>query len=181
MGAALTYARRYALFTLVGIAGEDDFDAPGSLHARTPAMNSGAMELDCRNDRSHPGNGRIARAVKTASSAVLPAEQSATLRDRLVRRLPAWNRRTARPPGPERRPPLQEHAHSSRCKDGGNRICAEAICFLPSRWRKTVGAAPDPPSTADAGSDRPVAADMPWSHPLPTGEPLATSGSTDGA
>jgi hypothetical protein len=24
MGAALTYARRYALFTLVGIAGEDD-------------------------------------------------------------------------------------------------------------------------------------------------------------
>src|SRR6266849_489939 len=29
MGAALTYARRYALFTLVGIAGEDDLDAPG--------------------------------------------------------------------------------------------------------------------------------------------------------
>jgi ERF superfamily len=26
MGAALTYARRYALFTLVGIAGEDDLD-----------------------------------------------------------------------------------------------------------------------------------------------------------
>jgi hypothetical protein len=28
MGAALTYARRYALFTLVGIAGDDDLDAP---------------------------------------------------------------------------------------------------------------------------------------------------------
>jgi hypothetical protein len=28
MGAALTYARRYALFTLVGVAGEDDLDAP---------------------------------------------------------------------------------------------------------------------------------------------------------
>ncbi len=28
LGAALTYARRYALFTLVGIAGEDDIDAP---------------------------------------------------------------------------------------------------------------------------------------------------------
>jgi hypothetical protein len=28
LGAALTYARRYALFTLVGIAGEDDQDAP---------------------------------------------------------------------------------------------------------------------------------------------------------
>src|SRR5215212_6013394 len=28
MGAALTYARRYGLFTLVGIAGDDDLDAP---------------------------------------------------------------------------------------------------------------------------------------------------------
>jgi hypothetical protein len=28
LGSALTYARRYALFTLVGIAGEDDLDAP---------------------------------------------------------------------------------------------------------------------------------------------------------
>jgi ERF superfamily len=28
LGAALSYARRYALFTLVGIAGEDDLDAP---------------------------------------------------------------------------------------------------------------------------------------------------------
>ena len=35
MGAALTYARRYALFTLVGIAGEDDLDAP-DLKAPTP-------------------------------------------------------------------------------------------------------------------------------------------------
>ena len=33
MGAALTYARRYALFTLVGIAGEDDLDAPDLGHA----------------------------------------------------------------------------------------------------------------------------------------------------
>ena len=28
MGAALTYARRYALFAMVGIAGEDDLDTP---------------------------------------------------------------------------------------------------------------------------------------------------------
>ena len=31
MGAALTYARRYALFTLVGIAGEDDLEQPEGL------------------------------------------------------------------------------------------------------------------------------------------------------
>src|SRR5882757_8694181 len=31
MGKALTYARRYALFALVGVAGEDDLDAPDLL------------------------------------------------------------------------------------------------------------------------------------------------------
>jgi hypothetical protein len=31
MGAALTCARRNALFALVGIAGEDDVDAPDAL------------------------------------------------------------------------------------------------------------------------------------------------------
>ena len=36
MGAALTYARRYALFTLVGIAGEDDLDAPDLLSSAAP-------------------------------------------------------------------------------------------------------------------------------------------------
>ena len=38
MGAALTYARRYALFALVGIAGEDDLDAPDLLWAVDPAV-----------------------------------------------------------------------------------------------------------------------------------------------
>jgi hypothetical protein len=41
MGAALTYARRYALFTLVGIAGEDDIDAP-DLNAPITTSASGA-------------------------------------------------------------------------------------------------------------------------------------------
>ena len=36
MGSALTYARRYALFALAGIAGEDDLDAP-DLNAPEPA------------------------------------------------------------------------------------------------------------------------------------------------
>src|SRR3981081_3513121 len=42
MGAALTYARRYALFTLVGIAGEDDLDAP-DLGAPTPTTGAGGL------------------------------------------------------------------------------------------------------------------------------------------
>ena len=38
MGAALTYARRYALFTLVGIAGEDDLDAPDVTTPMAPSQ-----------------------------------------------------------------------------------------------------------------------------------------------
>lgn len=37
MGAALTYARRYALFALVGIAGEDDLDAPDAVAGVPPS------------------------------------------------------------------------------------------------------------------------------------------------
>ena len=40
MGAALTYARRYALFALAGIAGEDDLDAP-DLNAPEPLRKRG--------------------------------------------------------------------------------------------------------------------------------------------
>src|SRR5215470_16628218 len=40
MGAALTYARRYALFTLIGIAGEDDLDAPDLIAAIPPTFRS---------------------------------------------------------------------------------------------------------------------------------------------
>src|SRR6202167_4006027 len=54
MGAALTYARRYALFTLVGIAGEDDLDAP-DLGA---APKAGADQPPGPNGR--PSNGHAA-------------------------------------------------------------------------------------------------------------------------
>ena len=51
MGAALTYARRYALFTLVGIAGEDDLDAPDLIGPSQPTP---------RGDRRlSRGNGRL--------------------------------------------------------------------------------------------------------------------------
>src|SRR5262247_808608 len=45
MGAALTYARRYALFTFVGIAGEDDLDAP-DLCAPPPSTGGGETGVD---------------------------------------------------------------------------------------------------------------------------------------
>jgi hypothetical protein len=84
MGAALTYARRYALFTLVGIAGEDDLDAPDI----TACGPGGARELGSRQDRCPPppresGNGRL-RGTKSNTAVVLDASQSAALRDKLL-------------------------------------------------------------------------------------------------
>ena len=60
MGAALTYARRYALFTLVGIAGEDDLDAP-DLDGAGPENRSGKSTPTRNSERLNGGtrlNGR---------------------------------------------------------------------------------------------------------------------------
>ncbi len=54
MGAALTYARRYALFTLVGIAGEDDLDAPD---LQTPSSQTFAPQ-NARSNTNVKLNGR---------------------------------------------------------------------------------------------------------------------------
>jgi hypothetical protein len=81
MGAALTYARRYALFTLVGIAGEDDLDAPDLC---MPAAATGAPTAGLPFP-SHPrGNGKAPRAAKPPSPVILPVHESAVLRDRLL-------------------------------------------------------------------------------------------------
>jgi hypothetical protein len=84
MGAALTYARRYALFTLVGIVGEDDLDAP-DLCTPAPATNSAGAES--QGSRNTSWNGRSSGRGKITPSPLLPAEQSASLRDRLVKEI----------------------------------------------------------------------------------------------
>jgi hypothetical protein len=81
MGAALTYARRYALFTLVGIAGEDDLDAPdlcypGPLSTATPPTRSA-------------GNGRDRAFGKATPPVLLGATLSASLRELLLAEISA--------------------------------------------------------------------------------------------
>ena len=88
MGAALTYARRYALFTLVGIAGEDDLDAPdlGTGPARTTELASPA-------ERRKQANGQTAAEQQqrifpgSAARTVLGVQLSASLRESLVEQL----------------------------------------------------------------------------------------------
>jgi len=92
MGAALTYARRYALFTLVGIAGEDDLDAP-DLQAPTGPTSAVPGKPNDRQGSNGNGwlnGGRAASNGKARLSALpqfLGPEESAQLRDRLLAEL----------------------------------------------------------------------------------------------
>jgi hypothetical protein len=91
MGAALTYARRYALFTLVGIAGEDDLDAPDLIAPTTPPRTE---ESPVRKTRGRanggPANSNQAlsalgrQTTRLNSTRLLDPDASAALRDRLV-------------------------------------------------------------------------------------------------
>jgi hypothetical protein len=83
MGAALTYARRYALFTLVGIAGEDDLDAP-DLSTCTPMTGPGSDPRQDQLSSRHPGNGRQPGATKRKTVERLDPKRSAALRDQLL-------------------------------------------------------------------------------------------------
>jgi hypothetical protein len=90
MGAALTYARRYALFTLVGIAGEDDLDAPdlnGQPVGGTSATAGNGLDAKRHNeigaDRSL-GTFATGRKAWSPPKQALGPEKSAALRDRLL-------------------------------------------------------------------------------------------------
>jgi hypothetical protein len=94
MGAALTYARRYALFTLVGIAGEDDLDAPDLGTVSKAEAEVPRASYQTKSD----GHGRLAKRPprdggNSAASArsVLAADESSILRERLVAELSAIN------------------------------------------------------------------------------------------
>jgi ERF superfamily protein/uncharacterized protein DUF968 len=72
MGAALTYARRYALFALVGIAGEDDVDAPDAIPAPIAAV-SATSKSDAKREKTIPRR-----------APVLDPSSSAALKDRML-------------------------------------------------------------------------------------------------
>ena len=98
MGAALSYARRYALFTLVGVAGEDDLDTP-DLVAPTSAITLSTepkptSKSDGRNRKAPERVTSVAatnRAGSVAAQSELSAVLSASLRDELLREIDALN------------------------------------------------------------------------------------------
>jgi hypothetical protein len=69
MGAALTYARRYALFALVGIAGDDDMDAPDlDTFAQAPDAQAAIAERDGSGAASNGSSGKTPAVVEIAPS-----------------------------------------------------------------------------------------------------------------
>ena len=88
MGAALTYARRYALFTLVGIAGEDDLDSP-DLQGVDPGPKSGpSAKNPGLNGHTQPTRAetfqRQRKGAHGTRAAVLSNDASVMLRDQLL-------------------------------------------------------------------------------------------------
>lgn len=95
MGAALTYARRYALFTLVGIAGEDDLDAPDVASPINRISQPKPPDRGPGRDLNGQGRGEMGRSrqyTNTRSVSVpLGAEESIILRDRLLEEVSGLN------------------------------------------------------------------------------------------
>jgi ERF superfamily len=94
MGAALTYARRYALFTLVGIAGEDDLDAPDLFAPMQPApkAETGKTKGRPNGGRNYSSQARSGpRPQKKERPQTLDYEASAALRDELIAELKDLN------------------------------------------------------------------------------------------
>jgi ERF superfamily protein len=92
MGAALTYARRYALFTLVGIAGEDDLDAPdlgGQPMEGKPGNGLSGKEPNGRGGDQPLSSFSPSRKPWSAPKQALGPEKSAALRDRMLGELGA--------------------------------------------------------------------------------------------
>jgi hypothetical protein len=93
MGAALTYARRYALFTLVGIAGEDDLDAPDLIVPTPPApkTETGKTKDRLNGGPKYPSQSRSGQQKVANPAPTLEPEASAVLRDQLIAQLKGLN------------------------------------------------------------------------------------------
>jgi hypothetical protein len=102
MGAALTYARRYGLFTLVGIAGEDDLDAPdlNDPNAEPTTAPSSDPSGFAGGNRPQSGNRQTGNSSQRTlcvkpTRPILAADESARLRDAMVAEIETLNSSTA--------------------------------------------------------------------------------------
>jgi hypothetical protein len=129
MGAALTYARRYGLFTIVGIAGEDDLDAPdlgadpaASVEETRPASQSNGQIAGAR--RTPDGDRKRAEAP---ARSVLGMQLSASLRESLIEQLAAINSADEAAAWAHRNMPAKNKLAATDAKMVGERFQARLV------------------------------------------------------
>ncbi len=132
MGAALTYARRYALFTLVGIAGEDDLDAPDlPLSGGPPAVsrldkvNGHGLDLGLGAN----GDGRRKRRRVPSPRVTLEPAASTALRQQLLADLAGLVR------------PEDLDRWAQNCLPAKNTLTAEDALLVEQAFQGVLGAA----------------------------------------
>ena len=163
MGAALTYARRYALFTLVGIAGEDDLDAPDLGADPNPAAEpprrgpcSQSNGQAAAGKRTAHGGGKLPRP---SASSVLGVQLSASLRESLIEQMAAINSADEAAAWAHRNLPAKNTLTTADAKMVEEQFQARlsAICPCRDSWRSGCESSVPPMiwSWPRAGSCRP--------------------------
>jgi len=158
MGAALTYARRYALFALVGIAGEDDLDAPDldrsgdrlvpfAEAGRAPLTPSAGASADTPAAQGLVGTmpGNDSRKPHRSARAPLPLEASMTLRDQLIGELNSLGSADALTGWAQRTLPIKNNltaADAAKLENAFSNKAASLAATLPSA-RRTRAQRPD--------------------------------------
>lgn len=153
MGAALTYARRYALFALVGIAGEDDLDAPDNV----PGPSTAARANEPLVVAKIPARPTFHRPPQ------LPAAESQTLRDVLIGELDNLDAEERLITWAERRLPTKNSlaTDDARLVEATYRTALERICGTGQAGNITAPSEVDAQSPTKSGPIDP--------HPLPDG------------
>jgi hypothetical protein len=137
MGAALTYARRYALFTLVGIAGEDDLDAPDLAAPMGHATATEKTDNANQNGRTNGANGPVISHRPTRhmgstppppAKATLEPGKSEALRDQLLSEVEVLTTPDAAT--------TWAHRILAACRTGAS-ICARRRQFCRKSWGKS--------------------------------------------
>ena len=179
MGAALTYARRYALFTLVGVAGEDDIDAPDAIRAVNGGNSAsiGSVSLTTANgERTKQSNGSRSPSPPPP---LLPPADSRALRDILVVELSRLTSTEGLTEWAHRRLPAKNTLHVEDAK-AVERAFQGSLDGCSSAQPENLPRA-DPTTTEISSGDRGIdeSCDLPEAAPSqhdgdPEGSPFAT-------
>jgi hypothetical protein len=143
MGAALTYARRYALFTMVGIAGEDDLDTPPDVTDEAKAVDTGlALNPSVASTPVRASQFQTGSPGTPPVREKLGAKESAAIRDQLIREIEALPEEDLQP-------------HAIAILKGKNRLSADDAKLVEKAFEVRTAlrvALPEAPETDETTS-----------------------------